>query len=338
MHLYKNFSNQILFKLEPETAHDSFLLLAKIIDNLRLTPLIGKLISADVNNKPVEVAGIKFKNQIGLAAGFDKNCLAIPLLSAFGFGHIEIGSITHLPQSGNPKPRIFRLSADRALINRMGFPSDGASVVAERLKKLRNRNLNLPIIGVNLGKTKITPIDLALEDYQSSFNYFQELADYFVMNVSSPNTPELRKLQEKARLLELFTGINSINKFSKPVFVKVAPDLSWEELDQILEVCAQANISGIIATNTTLERNNLKTQINEVGGLSGAPLLSKSLSIVRYIAEKTNSRLPIIAVGGISEAQHVKAFLDIGASLVQVYTGFVYGGPLFVKNILRNLN
>lgn len=322
--LYKTILKPALFTLPPELAHD---LTLKAAELAQCTGLVNILPAPAGYAEKLErsIAGIKFSNPLGLAAGFDKNCRIVEFLSRLGFGHIEIGSVTAQPQPGNPKPRIFRLPADQAVINRMGFPSEGAQVVADRLRRLRQRGLKLPVIGVNLGKTKVVPIEQAVADYCESFKAFVDLADYFVLNVSSPNTPDLRKLQEPARLLELFKGVSEINLLKRPVFVKIAPDLSFAEIDDLLKITDQAGIQGIIATNTTFERAGLRTAISETGGLSGEPLFNRARAVVRHLSQATS--LPVIAVGGVASGVQALEMLSAGASLIQIYTGLVYQGP-----------
>jgi dihydroorotate dehydrogenase len=278
---------------------------------------------------------------VGLAAGFDKNALALPAWSALGFGFVEIGSMTAFGQAGNPKPRLFRLPEDKAIINRMGFNNDGASIVAARLELWQHSHGKPKIpLGINLGKSKITPLEDAPQDYLSSLKKLWEYGDYFVLNVSSPNTPNLRELQDKDKLevlLETVMGFANARETKKPVLLKVAPDLSFEQLDEILMQLETHKLSGIIATNTTLAREGLKTQIDEAGGLSGTPLKQKSLEILKHLNTQLNGKLPIISVGGISSGDDVQQRLDAGASLVQVYSGWIFEGPMMMKNIAREL-
>lgn len=288
-----------------------------------------------------EVFGLKFKNPVGLAAGFDKDAKLFNELGAFGFGFIEIGTLTPKAQPGNDKPRLFRLPEDEALINRMGFNNGGVKDAVERLKG-RNKNL---IIGGNIGKNKLTPNEEATQDYIIAFNELFDYVDYFVVNVSSPNTPGLRDLQEKEPLTKLLKTLKEINlkkQNPKPILLKIAPDLSNSQLDDIVEIVSESKIDGIIATNTTVSRNGLKTNIevlNQIGngGLSGKPLTKRSTEVIRYLVSKTQHNIPIIAVGGIHNGFDAKEKLDAGAALVQVYTGFIYEGPALIKNILKNL-
>lgn len=283
--------------------------------------------------------GLDFKNPVGLAAGFDKNALWIDELDCLGFGFIEIGTVTPKPQDGNPKPRLFRLKKDEALINRMGFNNEGVEEVVKNLKK-RNSKI---IVGGNIGKNKLTENDDALSDYLTAFKGLLEFVDYFVVNVSSPNTPGLRDLQEKEPLKKILSALQFENqKYKKPVLLKIAPDLSDSQLDDIIEIVSETGIAGVIATNTTLSRNGLVTEIQTVetigaGGLSGKPLKSRSTEVIRYLNKKGGGKFGIIGAGGIYNAQDAQEKLDAGASLVQVYSGFVYEGPGIAKNINKEL-
>lgn len=281
--------------------------------------------------------GLRFEGPFGLAAGFDKNAIAVRALGELGFSHVEIGTVTAIPQPGNPKPRLFRLKADRALINRMGFNNDGAEVVAERLRKLRNASEVIPVVGVNIGKSKVVALEDAVEDYRTSARLLAPYADYVAVNVSSPNTPGLRALQETKALRPILEAVLSEAK-GKPVLVKIAPDL----LDQdILEVCRLAEnlkLAGVIATNTTIQRDGLITDPEKVtamgsGGLSGAPLNDRSLEVLRLIRKNFGASLSVISVGGIENRQQVDERLKAGADLVQGYTGFVYFGPLWARKL-----
>ncbi len=291
-----------------------------------------------VKNKSLErnMAGLSFSNPIGLAAGFDKDGKYIKAMAALGFGHLEIGTVTPRPQPGNPKPRLFRLLKSKGLINRMGFNNAGAEALAERLKKKRPEGI---IIGANIGKNKDTPNEDAVNDYLKCFTILYDLVDYFTVNVSSPNTPGLRALQDKQPLTQLLTTLQKENKLHKPVFLKIAPDLTTEQLDEITDIIIQTGITGVIATNTTISREGLKESKNEIdemgaGGLSGSPLLDMSVSVVKYLAEKSNHRFTIIGVGGIEDFSSAKKHLDAGADLIQLYTGLIYKGPGIVRQIL----
>jgi dihydroorotate dehydrogenase len=285
-----------------------------------------------------EVFGIKFKNPVGLAAGFDKNGEYIEAFSGLGFGFIEVGTVTPLPQPGNEKPRMFRLPEDEALINRMGFNNKGVDVMAERLRRLKVKAPEI-VIGGNIGKNKVTPNENAVNDYVICFDKLFDVVDYFVVNVSSPNTPGLRELQEKEPLKALLNTLqqrNSKNNISRPILLKIAPDLSNEQLDDIVEIVQETGIAGVIASNTTLDRKGLQNNLkSEMGGLSGRPLTLRSTEVIRYLAQKSNHSFPIIGVGGIHSAEDAKAKMDAGASLVQLYTGFIYEGPGLIKRICK---
>ncbi|MEG0189259.1 MAG: quinone-dependent dihydroorotate dehydrogenase, partial [Algoriella sp.] len=288
-----------------------------------------------------EVFGIKFKNPIGLAAGFDKNAEYIEELNHFGFGFIEIGTVTPKPQPGNDAPRMFRLVDDEAIINRMGFNNKGVDFAVSKLKELKNRDQY--IIGGNIGKNKLTPNEDAVDDYIKCFNALFDYVDYFVVNVSSPNTPGLRDLQEKEPLLYILNYLqqyNNQNENPKPILLKIAPDLTDSQLDDIIDIVTESKISGVIATNTTISRDGLISDpelIKEAGGVSGKPLKNRSTEVIRYISEKSNKAFPIIGVGGIHSAEDAKEKLEAGASLLQVYTGFIYEGPRIVKDICKEL-
>ena len=288
-----------------------------------------------------EVFGLKFKNPVGLAAGFDKNAEYIADMAKFGFGFIEIGTVTPKPQPGNDKPRMFRLVDDSALINRMGFNNQGADVAAGRLKHLKDREG--VIIGGNIGKNKITPNEDAVNDYVYCFEALYDYVDYFVVNVSSPNTPGLRDLQEKEPLMHILNTLQSLNQTkakAKPILLKIAPDLTNSQLDDIVEIVTETQIAGVIATNTTISREGLRSDaklVNEAGGVSGKPLTSRSTEVIRYLSEKSGKAFPIIGVGGIHSAQDAIEKLDAGASLVQIYTGFIYEGPALVGDICRGI-
>jgi dihydroorotate dehydrogenase len=289
----------------------------------------------------VEVMGLHFPSPVGLAAGMDKDAKHVDALSALGFGFIEIGTLTPVAQPGNDQPRLFRLPADRALINRMGFNNGGAQAAAERLRKRTSRI----IIGGNIGKNKITPNEEAVHDYLSCFETLFEHVDYFAVNVSSPNTPGLRALQEKEPLLQLLNTLQAANNKKakrKPILLKIAPDLTDEQLNDIIDIVRESKIDGVIATNTTIAREPLTTSKNEVesigaGGLSGKPLTKRSTEVIRYLKEKSNNAFPVIGVGGIHTAQDAIEKLQAGADLVQVYTGFIYEGPGIAKKICEGI-
>ncbi|BAY27808.1 dihydroorotate oxidase [Calothrix sp. NIES-2100] len=290
--------------------------------------------------------GLNFPNPLGLAAGFDKDGVAAQIWSNFGFGFTELGTVTFVPQPGNPRPRLFRLPLDQAVLNRMGFNNSGAAAMAERLAQGKQElNQRIPI-GINLGKSKVTPLEAAANDYLNSFRLLQHLGDYFVVNVSSPNTPGLRSLQDAAMLGSILDLLQQDNKTRKPIFVKIAPDLEWEAIADIIALANTYQIAGLIATNTTIRRDLLKTQIidktgnpviQEAGGISGAPLRDRSTEVIRFIWQQTQGQLPIIGVGGIFSPEDAWEKITAGASLIQVYTGWIYEGPLMVRRILTGL-
>ena len=295
---------------------------------------------------PIQIAGLSFRHPVGLAAGFDKNALALPAWEALGFSFVEAGTVTAQPQPGNEKPRIFRVPEDEALINRLGFNNDGAEHVAARLERLdrSGRWPSIPI-GLNIGKTKVTPLELAAEDYVFSMKKLYPYADYFTINVSSPNTPGLRELQGKAALSTLLGYLRELNldlavKFSsdapKPMFLKIAPDLAPPELEEIIGVAQDFRLTGLVATNTTIDKSSLKNSKwrAQEGGLSGRPLADRSTELIKAISKQTGGKMAIIGVGGIFTRDDLRRKLDAGASLVQVYTGFIYRGPSIVRSLL----
>lgn len=333
--VYENIVRPILFSLDPETAHHLAVGCLRVASRLPFG--LSALEAFEPPARPKTVFGLNFQNPIGLAAGFDKNGVALPGLAALGFGFIEIGTITAKAQPGNPKPRIFRYPEQEALINRLGFNNDGAEIVAARLEALRRsgRWPRVPV-GINIGKSKITPIEEAPEDYLRSFRLLHGFADYIALNVSSPNTPGLRALQEHEALGELLRLIQKENQIArKPVLLKIAPDLSASELEQIVVACEEHGIAGIIATNTTLDHSAVPGSLDQPGGLSGRPLREKSTEFVQAIAART--RLPVIASGGISDAESAREKLEAGAQLLQVYTGYIYRGPGLLREIVEGL-
>jgi dihydroorotate dehydrogenase len=316
--------------------------------------------SFSIQNKQLnkELFGLPFKNPVGLAAGFDKNALYLNELEALGFGFVEIGTVTPRPQAGNDKPRLFRLPKDKALINRMGFNNDGVKVVAERLRqwhaicsKSANAHSPLPIhhsrliIGGNIGKNKITPNEEAWRDYEICFRELFDCVDYFVVNVSSPNTPGLRELQEKDSLRKILSHLQTINRqniIPKPLLLKIAPDLTQEQIDDVIDLALEIKLDGLVASNTTINRTGLTTPDSRLstigaGGLSGKPLTIRSTEMLQYIHQKTNGQVPVIASGGVFTAADAMEKLNAGAALVQVWTGFIYEGPGIVKRICRQL-
>ena len=350
----------ILFLFPPEWTHYFSMNCLKVLCFLSpIKKLIALFFNTHHSPLTTHTFNLQFKNPIGLGAGFDKNAKYLRELETLGFGFIEIGTVTPLPQEGNPPPRIFRLPKDKALINRMGFNNDGAKAVAERLKKWRSgqwavgsRQPHSPltthhsplIIGGNIGKNKATPNEEAWKDYAICFNELHPYVDYFVVNVSSPNTPGLRELQEKESLKRILLHLLMINNGkanSKPVLLKIAPDLSYEQIDDVIDLALDIKLDGIVATNTTLSREGLVHHVGignqETGGLSGAPLRQRSTEIIKYIHQRANGQIPIIASGGIFSSVDAKEKLNAGASLVQVWTGFIYEGPGIVKKICKFL-
>jgi dihydroorotate dehydrogenase len=340
--MYKALIKPFFFLFSPEKAH---YLAMDLLSLVCKTPggkwLISRLFSYQRPSLEKEVFGIKFPNPVGLAAGFDKDARWIDSLDALGFGFIEIGTLTPKAQEGNPKPRLFRLPEDESLINRMGFNNQGVDAAVARLRQRKSR----VIVGGNIGKNKVTPNEKAVDDYAINFLKLFDVVDYFVVNVSSPNTPNLRALQEKEPLKGLLSSLQTVNLSKpapKPILLKIAPDLTNSQLDDVVEIVTETGIAGIIATNTTISRDGLVTDQQKVeqigaGGLSGKILKSRSTEVIRYLHEKTGGSIPIIGVGGISTAADAKEKLDAGASLVQVYSGFIYEGPAIVKNILKQL-
>lgn len=338
--LAKNF----LFLFQAEKAHH---ITTSLFGFLIKVPLISQLLKSwlKYENKRLEkkVFGLSFSNPVGLAAGFDKDGKYVHSFPGLGFGFYEIGTVTPKPQDGNPKPRLFRLKEDEALINRMGFNNDGVDALVSRLKNFKKPDQL--ILGGNIGKNKVTPNETAVNDYLICFEKLFPYVDYFVVNVSSPNTPNLRALQEKGPLTHILKSLQDKNNqydTPKPILLKIAPDLSLEQIDDVIEVIQETNMAGIVATNTTIDRSGLKTsekRIQEIGngGLSGQILSDRSTEVVKYIARKTEGKIPIIAVGGIDTPQKAKEKLEAGASLIQVYTGLVYKGPTLIKNIKKAL-
>lgn len=332
---YERLVRPLLFSLDPEKAHH--LALASLRAASAFPPLLATLRRFQPPLQPSKVFGLDFPNPLGLAAGFDKNGVALPAWEALGFGFVEIGTVTAKAQPGNPKPRIFRHPEQQALINRLGFNNEGADAVAARLGKLRanGRWPKIPI-GINIGKSRGTELALAADDYAYSFRRLRDFADYVVLNVSSPNTAGLRSLQNEQELRGLLQQISAENNApSRPILVKIAPDLSFVELESLLVACEENGIAGIVATNTTLDHSALPAARGQTGGLSGRPLREKSTASVRTI--RARSALPIIGVGGIFDAASAREKLEAGAELVQVYTGFIYRGPAMLKAIVSSL-
>jgi dihydroorotate dehydrogenase len=332
---YETFVRSLLFSLDPETAHRLTIELLRAASHSDFA--LHRLRFFQPPSKPKTLFGLNFPNPIGLAAGLDKNGVALPAWAALGFGFVEIGTVTAKAQPGNPKPRIFRLPEQQALINRLGFNNDGADAIAERLRSLR-RSGRWPMVpvGINIGKSRATPLEQATDDYLYSFRLLRDFADYITLNVSSPNTPGLRELQEPQKLAELLSAVgNEPGAANKAILVKISPDLSSIELEAILNVCVENGVAGIIATNTTLDHSTVPPESDEEGGLSGAPLLEKATVLVREIVAR--STIPVIASGGICDAESAQEKFEAGAELVQLYTGLVYRGPGLIGEIIKNL-
>ena len=335
--MYQRLIKPFLFLFDPEKVHYFTFSLIKLLTSIPGVNLLLKYLYVVEDPKlEREVFGLKFPNPVGLAAGFDKNALLYKELSHFGFGFIEIGTLTPKGQPGNPKKRLYRLKEDQAIINRMGFNNNGVDDAVKRLRK--NKSV---LIGGNIGKNKVTPNEEAVNDYIYCFNALFDYVDYFVVNVSSPNTPNLRALQDKAPLTHLLSTLKKLNdkkESPKPILLKIAPDLSNDQLLDIIDIVTTVNIDGVIATNTTLNREGLQsTHKTEVGGLSGKPLTKRSTEVIRFLVKESNNAFPIIGVGGIHTPEDALEKLDAGAALVQLYTGFVYEGPAAVRNINRAL-
>jgi dihydroorotate dehydrogenase len=328
----------LLFRQEAEVAHERAL---AALGWLSRRPGLLRLLSAygQVRDPRLQLRrfGLTFANPVGLAAGLDKNAVAVSAWAALGFGFCEVGSVTALAQPGNPKPRLFRLVEDEAIVNRMGFGSDGAETVAARLRQLEHDGYRpLFPIGINLGKSKVVPLEKAAEDYLASLEQLSALADYLVVNVSSPNTPRLRELQEASRLDELLAALRPGQR-AVPMLLKLSPDLSFAQLDAAVALAFKHHLTGLIATNTTTSRAGLSRDPGEEGGLSGRPLAARSLEILKHLRATVGERLPIISVGGIASSDDVYVRLKLGASLVQLYTALVYQGPSLVRRINRGL-
>lgn len=340
--MYRFFIRPVLFLFDPEAVHHftfKFLKLAMAL------PGVKWLVSACYRQQDTvlkqKLFGLEFENPVGLAAGFDKDAKLIDELAAFGFGFIEIGTLTPKPQPGNDKPRLFRLPADGAIINRMGFNNEG---VETAVKRLRNRQSKV-IVGGNIGKNKVTPNEEAFSDYAQCLKALDPYVDYFVVNVSSPNTPGLRELQEKEPLRKLMSDVKALSVQQpkpKPVLLKIAPDLTNDQLNDIIDILKSTGTDGVIATNTTISRENLKTSASELekignGGLSGKPLTVRSTEVIQYLRSGLGAHFPIIGVGGIMTAQDALEKIEAGANLVQLYTGFIYGGPSLIKEINQSM-
>jgi dihydroorotate dehydrogenase len=334
---YKFIYRNVFLHIDAEVAHHLGMAFITFLQATGLLKLLPK-----VTNKKVDALGLEFDGVLGMAAGFDKNAKAVIALGQLGFSHVEIGTVTAHPQPGNEKPRLFRLPQDRALVNRMGFNNDGAAVVAKRLEKLRASNADLPIIGVNIGKSKITELADAVEDYSASTRLLAKHADYLAVNVSSPNTPGLRSLQSVESLKPILVAVTALAE-GKPVLVKIAPDLNDEDIVEVSKLVLELGLAGIIATNTTIARSDLASKQSDIeaagaGGLSGAPLAQRSLEVLKLIKATVGERASVISVGGIESAADIRERLIAGASLVQAYSAFIYEGPLWARKMNRALS
>ena len=342
------FIRNILFLFPAETVHYFSMNCLKVICRIGFLEQWVIKSFKPANCSTQQVFKLNFSNKVGLAAGFDKNAKWLRELGNLGFGSVEIGTVTPLPQAGNAKPRLFRLTKDRALVNRMGFNNDGVKKVRERLQRWREtqgQEKNKLIIGGNIGKNKDTPNEEAWKDYEACFKELHPYVDYFVVNVSSPNTPGLRELQEKESLRKILVHLHMINNGkarARPILLKIAPDLAVEQIDDVIDLAMEIKLDGLVATNTTISRANLLTPVEKLnragtGGLSGAPLKKRSMEIVKYICQRTEGQLPVIASGGIFTGNDAREMFDAGAVLVQVWTGFIYEGPSIVKKICKNI-
>lgn len=332
--LYSLAFKLFLSKLDPEQAHHLGMFAIRLASSLRLTKLLPR-----IKSESVSAFGLTFNAPFGLAAGFDKNAVAVRALGELGFSHVEIGTVTAIAQDGNEQPRLFRLKPDRALINRMGFNNDGAEVIAKRLESLRATNQKLPIIGVNIGKSRVVAVADAVKDYETSARLLAPFADYLAVNVSSPNTPGLRSLQSVEALKPILEAVLSQAK-GKPVLVKIAPDLADEDVIAVAKLAKTLSLAGVIATNTTISRAGLKTASSTVeamgaGGLSGAPVNARSLEVLSLLKKTLGDDLAIVSVGGVETKEQVLERMKAGATLVQGYTGFIYFGPLWARKLNR---
>ncbi|MCF4966115.1 quinone-dependent dihydroorotate dehydrogenase [Nostoc sp. CMAA1605] len=339
-----------LLKADPEWSHHQAISILRWLshqpENSWMHSLLAKSLCLQNHRLEQNLFGLHFPNPVGLAAGFDKDAVTSGILSSLGFGFAELGTVTFVAQPGNPRPRLFRLLPDQAVLNRMGFNNSGAAAMAARLTQDQQEFTPSIPIGINLGKSKVTPLESAADDYLNSFRLLKDLGDYFVVNVSSPNTPGLRSLQDASMLSSILDVLQEDNSTHKPIFVKIAPDLEWEAIADIITLAKTYQLAGMIATNTTISRERLKTQViditgkspeQEAGGISGAPLRDRSTEVIRFIWQQTQGQIPIIGVGGIFSPDDAWAKITAGASLIQVYTGWIYEGPMMVRRILEGL-
>jgi len=343
--MYQQIIRPCLFRLHPEQAHNFSIQSLKIATGLRLPLLAMKTFTKAPAGHEVKLWDLSFPNPIGLAAGMDKDGEVIEAMLGLGFGFVEVGTVTPLPQPGNPKPRLFRYPETHAIVNRMGFNNAGVHALAHQVETFRDKHSRHPgVIGINIGKQKETPIEEATEDYLQGFDAIADLADYVAVNISSPNTQNLRKLQDKEPLEHLLSALRTRNhtrvglkKRHVPTLLKIAPDLSDDQLETLVQLVIENGWDGIIATNTTIDRGGNNAHYEFPGGLSGAPVRQRSTEVIRALAKLTGGKLPIIGVGGIETSDHAKEKLDAGASLVQVYSGFIYQGPRMVQRIVKGL-
>lgn len=348
--MYRILIRPLLFLVSPETVHHWVVGILKFVFAFPgLAYIIRRITTVKDKRLERELFGLRFANPVGIAAGFDKNAQVFNELSYFGFSHIEVGTVTPRPQPGNPKPRLFRLTDDKALINRMGFNNHGLEAMVEILKKWRfskyGSAADRPVIGGNIGKNTLTPNSKAVEDYVTNFTGLFDYVDYFVVNVSCPNISNLKELQDQDALMEILSRIQNINKSMskpKPVLLKVSPDLNNQQLDEVIQIVRESGIDGVVATNTTITRHTLKHDSHRAqeigqGGLSGQPLRDRSTEVIRYLAEKSGKAFPIIGVGGIMTPEDAIAKLEAGADLVQVYTGYIYSGPFLARKINKTI-
>lgn len=344
--LYENIIRRVLFTQDAEHAHDRAVAWLALLGRVSPLTRLMEAYNRPARGEPTKLFGLSFPNPVGLAAGFDKNAVCWNAVSALGFGFVEIGTVTLHDQPGNPRPRITRYPEQEALINRMGFPNDGAEAIAARLARGPGRKKRRVPLGINIGKSKVTPLDHAIDDYLGSFNLLADYADYLVVNISSPNTPGLRRLQNSrhlGRLLEALAKADSersrkLGKPKVPMLVKIAPDLTFRQIDDVLELVQANGFAGVVATNTTIERPAGFEQVTESGGLSGRPLHTRAVEVVNYINRACSGELPIIGVGGIMDEKSAGQMFDAGASLIQLYTGLVYQGPFLAKRVARALS
>lgn len=342
--LYDAAIRPLLFQLDAEQAHDRVLAMLRYLQRTPFLPeLAEKQLKVADPRLRTDVFGLAFANPVGIAAGFDKNGVVVPALAALGFGHVEVGTVTLEPQEGNPRPRVFRLPEDGALINRMGFPNQGVEALCDNLSRVARDGT---IVGINIGKGRATALERAADDYCRLLERVYPHADYVAVNVSSPNTPGLRALQERAQLEDLIGQLAAVQRslttrlgYRRPLVIKIAPDLAWSEIDDVLTVLQDHHLDGIIATNTMAARPNLRDSArDEQGGLSGRPLRNRATAIVHYVYRQTNGRVPIVGVGGVCSPADALAMIQAGASLVQLYTGFIYAGPTIAATINRTLS